>query len=141
MYNIFDHSMAIIHLKVVSAIFHQMFISQQMIVLRKLWKMFFISSKKLFCSRDIQIFVFLSSLLFPPVRQCSKGWSKINLQVYDVMSSVNLIPHFVWYFQKQKSYGNETLFIDRVLNKEHMEKLYRKCAQKPSPKPLLKFGK
>ena len=30
----------------------------------------------------------------------------------------NLITHFVWYFEKEKSYGIETLSIDRVLNKE-----------------------
>ena len=35
-------------LKLVSAIFYQIFISHQMIALQKLWKMFFISSKKLF---------------------------------------------------------------------------------------------
>ena len=35
-------------LKLVSAIFYQIFIFHQMIVLQKLWKMFFISSKKLF---------------------------------------------------------------------------------------------
>ena len=36
------------YLKLVSAIFYQIFISHQMIALQKLWKMFFISSKKLF---------------------------------------------------------------------------------------------
>ena len=35
-------------LKLVSAIFYQIFVSHQMIALQKLWKMFFISSKKLF---------------------------------------------------------------------------------------------
>ena len=35
-------------LKLVSAIFDQIFIFNQMIALQKLWKMFFISSKKLF---------------------------------------------------------------------------------------------
>ena len=35
-------------LKLLSTIFQQMFIYHQMIVLQKLWKMFFISSKKLF---------------------------------------------------------------------------------------------
>ena len=35
-------------LKLLSAIFQQIFIYHQMIALRKLWKMFFISSKKLF---------------------------------------------------------------------------------------------
>ena len=35
-------------LKLVSAIFYQIFIFHQMIALQKLWKMFSISSKKLF---------------------------------------------------------------------------------------------
>ena len=43
-FNIFRHFM----LKLVSAIFYQVFISHQMIVLQKLWKMLFISSKTLF---------------------------------------------------------------------------------------------
>ena len=41
---IFIHSM----LKLMSAIFHHSFISNQMIALQKIWKMFFISYKKLF---------------------------------------------------------------------------------------------
>ena len=53
-------------LKLVSAIFYQIFIFHQMIALQKLWKMFFISSKRLFRSWDIQIFIFLSSPLFFP---------------------------------------------------------------------------
>ena len=36
------------YLKLVSAIFYEILILHQMIVLQKLWKMFFISSKKLF---------------------------------------------------------------------------------------------
>ena len=50
-------------LKLVSAIFCQIFIFRQMIALQKLWKMFFISFKKLFSfSRysNFCIFVFLS---------------------------------------------------------------------------------
>ena len=50
-------------LKLVSAIFYQIFIFHQIIALQKLWKMVFISSKKLFPFSkypDICIFVFLS---------------------------------------------------------------------------------
>ena len=50
-------------LKLVSAIFYQNFIFHQMIALQKLWKMFFISSKKLFSFLrylDFCIFVFPS---------------------------------------------------------------------------------
>ena len=53
-----------------------------------------------------------------------------------------LIIHFIWYLEKEKRYDIETLFIDRVLNKEHfMEKSCRECAPKVSPRPLFNFGK
>ena len=109
------------HLKLVSAIFYQIFISRLMNSLQKVWKMFFISSKKLFSfSRysDFCISIFPS---FPPVSHCFRGWSKINLKVYDVINCLNknLITHFVWYLEKQKRYDIATLSFDRVLNKEH----------------------
>ena len=53
-------------IKLVSAIF----LYQQMIALKKLRKMLFVSSKKFFCSQDGQIFVFPSSPLFPFVSHC-----------------------------------------------------------------------
>ena len=62
-------------LKLLSAIFYQIFF-HQMIALYKLWKMFFILSKKPFPSRDIQAFVFLSSPLFLPVGHFFSGWSQ-----------------------------------------------------------------
>ena len=45
---------------------------------------FYFILKALFCSRDIQIFAFLSSTLFLFVSHCFRGWLKINLKVYDV---------------------------------------------------------
>ena len=107
-------------LKLASAIFYQIFIFHQMEALQKLWKMFFISSKRLFCSRDIQIFLSLSSPLFLLVSLCFRCWSKINLKVYNVINCLNkmLITHYVWYLEKEKRYDIETLPIDRVLNKE-----------------------
>ena len=77
--------------------------------------------KSSFCSRDIQIFLFLSSPLFLPVSHCFRGWSKINLKVYDIINCLNkkLITYFVWYLGKEKRYDTETLSINRVLNKEH----------------------
>ena len=73
-----------------------------------------------FCSRDIQIFVFLSSPLFLPISHWFRGWLKINLNVCDVTNcrNNNLITYFVWYLEKEKRYDNETLSIDRSLNKE-----------------------
>ena len=98
-------------LKLVSAILNQIFVFHQMIALQKLWKMFFISFKKLFRSRDIQIFVFSSSPLFLPVSHCFRGWSKKNLKVYEVINCLNknLITYFVWYLEKEKRYDIETL--------------------------------
>ena len=47
------------------------------------------ASKNLFFSQDIQNFVFSSSPLFYPVGFCFRGWSKINLKVYDVVNCLN----------------------------------------------------
>ena len=109
--------------------FCQIFIFNQMIALQKLWKMFLISSKNSFCSRDIQIFVFPSSHLFVPVSHSLGGWPKLNLKVYDVINCLNknLITHFAQHLGKEKRYDIKTLSIDRVLNKEH---LYGKIMQK-----------
>ena len=92
-----------------------------MLALHKLWKMFFISSKKLFGCRGIQIFVFPSSPLSHPVSHCLGGWSKINLKVCDAINCLNknLITHFAWYLGKGKRYGIETLPTDIVLKKAH----------------------
>ena len=92
-----------------------------MIALQKLWKMLFISSKKLFRSRDIQSFVFLSFPLFLQVGHCFGGWSKINLRAHDVINCLNKnsITNFVWYLGKEKRYDDETLSIDRVSDKDY----------------------
>ena len=108
------------NLKLVSAFFYQIFIFHQMIALQKLWKMFFISSKKLFSfSRYSSFCIFFLS--FFPVIHCFRGWFKRNLKVYGVINCLNnnFITHFVWYFEKEISFDIETLSIDRVLNTEH----------------------
>ena len=89
--------------------------------------------KSSFRSRDIQIFVFPSSPLFLPVSHCFRGWSKINLKVYDIINCLNknLKKHFVWYLEKEKRYHIETLSIDRALNKENVyEKIMQKMCTK-----------
>ena len=61
----------------------------------------------------------------------------MNLKFYDVIKCLNknLITDFVWYFEKEKRYGIETLSLDTVLNKKpFMEKLSRKYAPKASPR-------
>ena len=124
-------------LKLVSTIFYQIFISHQMIAPQKLWKMFFISSKKLssFSRYSNFCIVFPSSSLFLPVSHCFRGWLKINLKVYDVINCLNknLIRHFVWYLEKEKKYDNETFSTNRILNKKHF---YGKVMQKMCTKRL-----
>ena len=110
------------------AIFIKFLFFHQMIALQKLRKMLFISSKKLFSSWDLQIFVFLFFPYFLPVGHCFRGWSKINIKVYDIINCLhkNSVTYFVWYLEKEKRYDNET-FIDEVSDKEHF---YRKTMQK-----------
>ena len=89
----------------------QIFIFNQMIALQKLWKMFFISSKMLFLFLRYSNFCISVFPLFLPVSHCFRGWSDINLKVYDVINNKNLITHFVWYLGKENSYDIETLSI------------------------------
>ena len=112
-----------------SAIFYQIFISHKMIALQILWKMYFISFKKLFSFSRYSDFVFLSSPLFPPASHCFRGWWKINLKVYDVINCLNKnLTNFFWYLQKEKRYEIETLSIDRIsfLWKSHAENVHQK---------------
>ena len=96
---------------------------------QKRWKIFFISSKKLFsflrCS-NFCIFIFPS---FFPVSHCFRGWFKNYLKVCDVINCLNknLITHHVWYLEKEIRCDIETLSIDRELNKGHF---YGKVMQK-----------
>ena len=59
--------------------------------------------------------------LFLPVSHCFSAWSKINLKVYDTINCLNknLIIHLVWYPEKEKRYGTESLSIDRVLSTQN----------------------
>ena len=97
--------------------------------------MFFISSKKLFSFSRYSNFPISVFPSFSPCKHCLRGWSKINLKVYDVINCLNknLVTHFVWYLEKKKRYGVETLFIDRVLNKEHFhaENMHHKLVPDP----------
>ena len=95
--------------------------------------------KSFFGCREIQIFVFPSSLLSHPVSHCLGGWSKINLKVCDTIKCLNknLITHFAWYLGKGKRYDIETLPIDRVLKKSlffwknHTENVHPKLVRDP----------
>ena len=80
-----------------SAIFHQFFIFNQIIAFQKLWKMFFISSKKLFSFLRYSNFCIFVFPAFFPVSHCFRGWFKKNLKIYDVINCLNknLITHLV----------------------------------------------
>ena len=112
---------------------------QQMTALKQFWKILFILSKKLFSfSRYSNFWIsdFPSSL---PLGHCFRGWSKINLKSYDVISFLNenLITCFIWYLEKQKRYEIATLSTSIVLVKEHLyANTCRKYAPKANPRPL-----
>ena len=114
----------------------------------KTMKMLFILSERLSLLlkySSFQVFVFPSASLLFPVSHCFRGWSKINLKVYDVINCLykNLKITHVWYLQKEKRSDIETFSIYWVFNKEHffMEKSCRKCPLEATPKPLFNFAK
>ena len=91
-----------------------------MIALQKLWKMFFISSKKLFSFSRYSNFLYLHLPLFFPVSHCFRSWFKKNVKVYDVINCLSKnLTNFVWYLEKEIRCVIETLSINRVLNTEH----------------------
>ena len=121
------------------------YFSPQMIALQKLWKMFFISSKKLFLfSRYSNFCIFIFPSFFP-VSHCFRGLFKKNHEkVYDVINCLNknLVTHHVWYLEKEIKCDIENLSFDRVLSTEHFyKKTCRKCAPKASPRTLFNFSK
>ena len=73
---------------------------------------------------EIFKFLYIPLLLFFPVNHWLRGWSNINLKVYDVSNCLNkntLITHFVLYIEKEKRYDIEPLSIDRVLSEKHFD--------------------
>ena len=82
---------------------------------------FYFIKKALFSLEIIKFFYFCPSLSFLALSHCFRGWSKINLRVYDAISCLNknLIQHFVCYLEKEKRYNTESLSIDGVSKKEH----------------------
>ena len=131
------------NLKLVCAIFSQIFVFNQMIAYQKIWKMFFISSKKLFWLSRYSNFCISVFSSFSPCQpllrsHCLGGWFKINLKVCDAINCLNknLITPFAWCLGKEKRYGIETLSIDRVLKKNnfwknHTEKVHPKLVPDP----------
>ena len=66
-------------------------------------------------------FLYFCFPFFFPVSHWLRGWSKINLKVYDVSNILSkiLITHLVWHLEKDKRYDIKILSIDRVLRQEH----------------------
>ena len=92
--------------------FHQIFIFSSNGSPSKTEKCFLFHAKSSFRSQDIQFFLFPSFPLFLPVDHFFRGWSKINLKVYDFISCINMtsITHFVWYLDKEKIYIGISLY-------------------------------
>ena len=73
-----------------------------------------------------------------------RGWSEINLKIYDIINCLNknLITHFVWYLEKIKSYDIGASTFDIVLNKEHFYgKTMQKVSSKRKSRLFFNFGK
>ena len=76
------HSRDVASLKLVSAIFQEIFFPPNDGPSKTIKDVvFFFHLKNSFCSQDIQIFVFPSSPLFLPVSHSFRAWPKINLKV------------------------------------------------------------
>ena len=88
--NILYELLRCVLLKLVSAIFYQIFILHQMIALQKLGKMFLFHLKSSLSCQDIQFFVLCSSPLFFPVINCLRVWSKKNLKIYGIINCLNI---------------------------------------------------
>ena len=122
-----------------SAVFYQIFIFHQMIALQKLWECFLFHLKSSFRSRDIQVFIFPSSPLFLPVSHCFRGWSKINVKVYDVINCLikNLNKRFCLIFWEGKKvwYWNvvhwQNIKSGTFLWKNHAENVHQKLVPDP----------
>ena len=130
-------------LKLVSAIFYQIFIFHHMIALQKLWEMF-ISPKKLFLFSRYSNFCNLSSPILSLSATALEVDSRKILKVYDVVNGLNknLVTHYVWYLEKEIRLDIETLPIDRVLNRTFLwKKSFRKYTPKASPRPHFNFAK
>ena len=83
--------------------------------------------RSFFCSRDIQIFVFLSSLLFLPVSNCFRGCSKINLKIYDDINFLSLIRiHFMEEWIVTAKHRVTRKINTKTLRLLHTENLFRK---------------
>ena len=118
---LFSHSMLVTtrhlwfskNLKLVSAIFQEVFIFHQMVALQKLWKMFFTSSKKLFSFSRYSNFCISTFPSSSPCQPLLESLIQHNLKVYDVINCLNknLITHFVWYLEEKKRYDKKVNFI------------------------------
>ena len=106
------------NLKLVSAIFIKLLFFSPNDSSSKTIKHTYFIKKALFV---LELIKFPSFPLLFLVSHCFRGWSKINLKVYDPIMCLNKnsITHFVWYLETEKRYETETLSIDGVSNKEH----------------------
>ena len=103
------------YLKIDSAFF--LFLHQT-IALKKLWKMIFLSSEKLFSVPQYSVFCIF---LFPSsVSHCWRRWLKKGVHVYVIISWLNKkLKTFAWYLEKESRSDFETSSVYWVLNEEY----------------------
>ena len=99
------------------------FFFHQMMAAQKLWKIFLL--------RMFKIFGFPSSPLFFFVDNSFRGWSKINLKVYEAINGLNknLRTHFVYYLEKEMYWNSVNWYSikwETFLWKHHAENVHQK---------------
>ena len=99
------------------------FFFHQMMAAQKLWKIFLL--------RMFKIFGFPSSPLFFFVDNSFRGWSKINLKVYEAINGLNknLRTHFVCYLEKEMYWNSVNWYSikwETFLWKHHAENVHQK---------------
>ena len=114
-----------------------------MTALQKLMKsVFLFHLKNSFRSRDIKVFVFLSSSLSLPVSHCFSGSSKVKLKVFDVINSITR--NVIWLISWEGIKGTTLKYcplIEYYVSNIFMEKSYQKFELKACPRPLFNFSK
>ena len=73
--------------------------------------------KNTFDLKILKFLYFSLSLFSPIVTHCSRRWSKMNFEVYEVISwlNKNLNMRIVWYFEKERRFDIKTSSAVRVL--------------------------
>ena len=127
--------------KLVSAIFYQIFIYHQMIALQKIWKMFFISSKKLFSLSRYSNFCISLLYSLSAIALVVDPRKILKFMMPSTVYDKNLT-YFVWYLEKEIGvwHRNFVHYKEYKMRNISKEKSCRKCAPEISPTPLFNFA-